>query len=70
VTVAQLTRPVLGPEVLAKHDGPCPFCPEPIVAGESYIRKVRDRVYMHGPCAAAYDRVIAANLPDEDDESA
>jgi hypothetical protein len=68
VTVAQLTRPTLGPEVLAKHDGTCPFCPEPIVAGESYIRKVRDRVYMHGPCAAEYDRVIAAELPDEEDQ--
>jgi hypothetical protein len=68
VTVAQLTRPTLGPEVLAKRDGDCAFCPEPIVAGESYIRKVRDREWMHGPCAAAYDRAIAEHLPDEEDE--
>jgi hypothetical protein len=66
VTVAQLTRPTLGPEVLAKRDGSCTYCLEPIVAGESYIRKVRDREWMHGQCATEYDRTIAANLPDED----
>jgi hypothetical protein len=67
MTMAQLTRPTLGPEVLAKHDGPCGFCPEPIVAGESYIRKVREPTYMHGPCAAEYDRTIATHLPDEEE---
>jgi hypothetical protein len=66
VTVAQLTRPSLGPEDLAKRDSDCPFCPEPIVAGESYIRKVRDRIWMHGDCATAYARTIATHLPDED----
>jgi hypothetical protein len=65
VTVAQLTRPSLGPEILAKREGECSFCHEPIVAGESYIRKVRDRQWMHGRCASAYDRAIAEHLPED-----
>jgi hypothetical protein len=53
MTVATLSR---SPEVLARKRGTCPFCPEPIVAGEDYIAKVDGKGWMHAICAAAYLR--------------
>lgn len=58
MTVATAT-PTLGPEIVAKRNGSCPQCPEPIVKGESYIRAVvgcGKQKWMHGDCAAAYVR--------------
>lgn len=66
--MAQLTRPSLGPEILAKRDGKCRFCDGEIVAGESYIREVRGREWMHGRCAHDYDQTIAEHLPEEDND--
>jgi hypothetical protein len=57
VTVA--TPPILGPEIVARRDGTCPKCPEPIVRGESYIRPVvgcGKKKWMHTDCASAYVR--------------
>jgi hypothetical protein len=67
VTVAELTRPKLGPEVSAKRDGTCKGCSKPVIAHESYIRKVEGVGWMHGPCATNYLRVIEAH---EDDDGA
>jgi hypothetical protein len=48
--------PTSSPEVLARRTGPCPYdCGEPIVKGESYIRKVDGKGWMHGRCAADYE---------------
>lgn len=64
--MAELTIPTLGPEILAKRDGECHRCHEPIVAGESYIRKVvnLDR-WMHALCAADYKLTLEAELGED-----
>ncbi len=56
--MAELTRPTLGPEILAKSDGPCKGCPRPIKAGESYIVVVDKVGTMHAQCAYGYRRVL------------
>jgi hypothetical protein len=58
MTVADLAVPDLGPEVLAKMNGSCPLCPEPILAGESYIRKAGSLGFVHAICAIGYVHVL------------
>ncbi len=57
--MAELTTRTRGPEFLAKHDGPCKGCPDPIVKGESYCSVVEKVGTMHSLCAANYCRVLA-----------
>ncbi len=48
----------VSPEVLARKNGTCPECGDPIVKGESYVQKVDGckKGWMHALCAAAYVR--------------
>jgi hypothetical protein len=50
--------PTRSPEVVARKNGSCPQCDEPIIAGESYVSKVdgTKKGWMHATCAAAYVR--------------
>lgn len=63
--LADLKTRARGPEFLAKLDGPCKGCPEPIVKGEHYICIVDGVGPMHGTCAADYCRVLEEHLEDE-----
>jgi hypothetical protein len=69
MTVAELTVPILGPEILAKRDGSCKGCTAPVLAGEHYIRKVEGRGWMHSLCAAGYCRVIEEHVTDGVDDA-
>jgi hypothetical protein len=51
-------------ESLARRDGPCKLCPEPIRAGEDYITKVKAVGWLHVRCAQGYQRVMAEHDDD------
>ena len=46
-----VATPTKTPEVLARKDGECRLCPEPIRSGEDYITKVERYGWVHGKCA-------------------
>lgn len=56
--MSAVATPTTSPEVLARKNGSCPECSEPIVAGESYVAKVDGckKGWMHATCADAYVR--------------
>jgi hypothetical protein len=58
MAVAELRTKTRGPEVLAKHDGPCKRCPDPIRRGQDYICVVDGVGVMHAICAADYCRIL------------
>lgn len=61
-----LTRHSHGPEFLAKRDGRCPFCPEPIRRGEHYCVVVDRGVgTMHARCGRDYCRILDEYLDDD-----
>jgi hypothetical protein len=50
-------------ETLARKNGPCHLCPDPIVAGEDYIARVGAIGWVHSLCAQGYQRVMAEHEP-------
>jgi hypothetical protein len=70
VTVAELTKRTRGPEFLAKRDGPCKGCPQPIRAREDYICVVDHVGPMHALCAVNYCQILEEHLEDETGSSA
>lgn len=65
MTVAELVR-THGPEVLAKRDGFCKGCTDPVTAREDYIAKVDGIGWMHAFCAASYCRIFEEHQEDND----
>lgn len=67
MTVAQLRTRKRGPEFLAKRDGPCKGCPEPIRGREDYACVVDGVGTMHALCAINYCRVLEEHAEDGDE---
>jgi hypothetical protein len=59
-------RTLMSAETLARRNGSCTLCPEPVIAGQSYIAKVDPIGWVHSHCGQSYKRVIDEHEPTAD----
>lgn len=56
-------------ETLARKNGACRLCPDPIEAGEHYITHLQPVGWVHVKCARGYKRVLDEHDLERPEES-